>query len=45
VPPPLVKVMRSQLTIRFMARQHVKDTDHHGPPGATGEKFTVSLPG
>lgn len=30
VSPPFVEVARSQLVIRFMTREHVKDTDHHG---------------
>ncbi len=30
MPSPFVKVARSQLVIRFLARAHVKDTDHDG---------------
>ena len=30
MPPPFVTVARSQLVIRFMAREHGKDTDHNG---------------
>jgi hypothetical protein len=30
VPPPFIKVARSQLVIRFLAREHMKDTDHNG---------------
>ena len=29
VPPPFIEVARSQLAIRLLAREHVKDTDHH----------------
>jgi hypothetical protein len=28
--PPFVAVARSPLAIRFLAREHVKDTDHDG---------------
>ena len=30
IPPPFVEVVRAQLVIRFLARAHVKDTDHDG---------------
>jgi hypothetical protein len=30
VPPPFIEIARSQLVIRFLAREHMKDTDHDG---------------
>lgn len=30
MPPSFVNVAHSQLVIRFMAREYVQDTDHHG---------------
>jgi hypothetical protein len=30
MPPSFVEVARSQRVIRFLAREHVKDTDHDG---------------
>ena len=30
MPPPFVEVVRAQLVIRFLAREHVQDTDHDG---------------
>jgi len=30
MPPPFVEVVHAQLGIRFLAREHVKDTDHDG---------------
>jgi hypothetical protein len=30
MPPPFVEVVRAQLVIRFLTREHVKDTDHDG---------------
>jgi len=29
MPPPFVEVARSQLAIRFLAREHVQDTRHY----------------
>ena len=30
MPPPFVEVACAQLVIRFLTREHVKDTDHDG---------------
>ena len=30
MPPSFIEVVRSQLVIWFLAREHVKDTDHDG---------------
>jgi hypothetical protein len=30
LPPPFVKILGPQFTILFIAREHVKDTTHHG---------------
>jgi len=44
VPPPFVEVVCSQLVIRFLACEHMQDTDHDGV-GHRHDRTLLAPPG